>query len=460
MRPAAEIFREYDIRGVVGRTLDREVAFAIGRAVGTMIRQGGGHRVVFSRDCRLSGPELAEGAVAGLVATGCTVQDGGVTPTPVNYWGIVNRGADAGVVLTGSHNPPDYNGFKLTLFGHTLHGDEIQKVRALIEAEDYAQGDGKSEAVSLLPAYIDDLAAKLRQSPRPLKLVIDAGNGTGGMTAVPLYRRLGYEVVPLYCEPDGHFPHHHPDPTVADNLAALCRKVSETDAELGIAFDGDADRIGVVDRSGEIVWGDRLLVLLARTVLRAVPGAAIIGEVKCSKTLYDDIAKHGGRPIMWRAGHSLIKAKMKEEGAALAGEMSGHIFFAHRYYGFDDAVYAGGRLLEILAAGDKTVCEHLADLPRLVSTPELRRDCAEDLKAPLVAAVRERFKRAGAAEAFRVVDIDGVRVEWQDGWGLLRCSNTQPILVLRFEAENEARLRGIEARFDEEIEAARQTLGQ
>jgi phosphomannomutase / phosphoglucomutase len=458
MKPNPEIFREYDIRGIVGRDLTTEVAFEIGRAVGSRVRREGGERVLVGRDCRVSGAELTRGIVEGLIATGIVALDAGVTPTPVNYWGIQTLGTAGGIEVTGSHNPPEYNGFKVTLADHTLYGDEIQALRRDIDAGHFESGRGRVETRSLLEGYTDDLAKRLKPAARPMKIVIDAGNGTGGLTAVPLYERLGYEVVPLYCELDGKFPHHHPDPTVELNLADLRAAVAAHHAEIGIAFDGDADRVGVIDKGGEVVWGDRLLIVLARALLQEVPGAAIIGEVKCSKSLYDDIAKRGGRPIMWRAGHSLIKAKMKAEGAELAGEMSGHIFFKHRYYGFDDAVYAGGRLLEILSQGRASVAELLADVPAFVSTPELRVDCTEALKVKLVEEVRRRFAACARAEGFHLVDIDGVRVEWADGWGLVRCSNTQPILVLRFEAETSIRLAAIQARFDRELEAARKTV--
>ena len=458
MKPNPEIFREYDIRGIVGRDLTSEVAFQIGQAVGSKVRRSEGDRVLVGRDCRVSGAELSRGVVDGLIATGCVAFDAGVIPTPVNYWGHETLETDAAVEVTGSHNPPEYNGFKVTFRGHTLFGEEIQDIKRDIDGDRFVSGRGHTETRALLERYVEDLASRLKPAARRLKIVVDAGNGTGGLTAVPLYERLGYEVVPLYCDLDGQFPHHHPDPTVESNLADLRSAVREHKADLGIAFDGDADRIGVIDRGGEVVWGDRLLILLARALLSEVPGAAVIGEVKCSKSLYDDIAKHGGRPIMWRAGHSLIKAKMKEEAAELAGEMSGHIFFKHRYYGFDDAVYAGGRLLEILSGTAQSIEELLADVPKLIATPEIRVDCPEALKARLVEAVRRRFVARQKSQHYRIIDIDGVRVEWRDGWGLVRCSNTQPILVLRFEATGERRLAAIRKRFDTEIAAARKML--
>jgi len=459
MTVPAEIFREYDVRGVVGEQLNVEVAGALGAAVGTKMVRQGAKRLVIGRDHRPSGMELTQALIEGVTSSGCNVEQIGVTPTPVGYWSIEKLGADGGIHVTGSHNPSNYNGFKLTLLGRSLHGDDIQELRRIIEAGDMAHGAGEVREHGMLDDYVSDLQSFLAPAKRPLKVVLDAGNGTAGLTAVPLYRRLGYEVVPLYCELDGSFPNHHPDPTVEENLADLKREVARTKADLGLAFDGDGDRVGVVDRDGTVVWGDRLMILFAREVLREVPGATIIGEVKCSKTLYDDIAAHGGRPVMWRTGHSLIKAKMREEKAALAGEMSGHIFFKHRYYGFDDATYAGARLLEALGFHDRSLGELLADVPATVSTPEIRSDCPEEIKFDLVRRVVERFKERSATEPFSVIDIDGARVEWQDGWGLVRPSNTQPLLVLRFEAETQARLDEIQREITQEIDRARRELG-
>lgn len=459
----AEIFREYDIRGLVGEQLSPALAHSLGRAVGTFVRRGVDRErtpvIVVGRDHRPSGTALAARLGDGLAACGCSVVDIGVTPTPVGYWAIQKLAADGGVQITGSHNPAEYNGFKITLLGRALHGDDIQSLRQTIEREDYESGVGGVENRPVLDDYIDDLAQNLAPAARPMKVVVDAGNGTAGLTAVPLYRRLGYDVVPLFCEPDGSFPNHHPDPTVVENLQDLCAEVAAQGADLGLAYDGDSDRLGVIDRDGQVIFGDRLMILLARQVLRAVPGAPIIGEVKCSKTLYDDIAAHGGEPVMWRTGHSLIKSKMKEIGAPLAGEMSGHIFFGHRYYGFDDAVYAGGRLLEVLGQSQASIGELLADVPTMVATPELRVECPEAHKFALVAAVRDRFRqRAAEIGAARIIDIDGVRVEWPDGWGLLRPSNTQPILVLRFEAKTEARLAAIRKIVEQELARAQAEL--
>jgi len=458
MQVFAEIFREYDIRGVVDVHLTPEFAEHLGKAIGTTLRRGGGTSLVVGRDCRLSGGALGEALMAGGRSTGCDTIDIGVVPTPVQYWAIHHLKASGGVCITGSHNPPEYNGFKLTLLDHSLHGADILALRTMIESEDYETGEGQGFHQGLLSVYIDELANQLKPIGRSLKLVVDAGNGTGGLTAVELFARMGCDVVPLFCEPDGNFPNHHPDPSEEKNLVDLRAAVKEHQADLGFAFDGDADRIGVIDRHGTIIWGDRLMILLARAVLEEEPGAVIIAEVKCSKILYDDIASHGGRPIMWKAGHSLIKSKMKEEGAALAGEMSGHIFFKHRYYGFDDATYAGARLLELLGDSDLHLDEMLAEIPEMVSTPEIRVDCPEDIKFELVREVTAAFQARAEDEGFGVVDIDGARVEWEDGWGLVRCSNTQPILVLRFEAVTQERLDEIQHIIHTEIETQRARL--
>jgi phosphomannomutase/phosphoglucomutase len=455
MRVPPEVFREYDVRGIADTDLSDELAGLLGRAVGTTVRRGGGSRVLVGRDARLSGERLAGALADGLQAAGCTAVDAGVIPTPVNYWGIEHLGLDGSVQVTGSHNPPEYNGFKLTLLGRSLHGGAIQAIREMIERNDLDRGNGTRESVALIEPYVEELAGRLQPAARALRVVVDAGNGTGGMTAVPLYERLGYEVVPLYCDPDGSFPNHHADPTVEANLEDLRREVAARHGDVGFAFDGDADRIGIIDRDGEVVWGDRLMILLARALLAESPGATIIGEVKCSKTLYDDIQAHGGHGVMWRTGHSLIKSKMKESGAQLAGEMSGHVFYAHRYYGFDDAAYAGGRLLEILSRETKSITELLGDVPTMASTPEIRFDCPEEIKFDLVAEVTRRFQAGAEAGGYEVIDIDGARVEWPDGWGLVRCSNTQPLLVLRFEAKTEKRLAEIRAAMEDCIEAAR-----
>ncbi len=457
MKIAQEIFREYDIRGIYGRDLTADVARALGKSVGTHIRNAGKSRVVVGRDNREHGKILEDAFAEGLASTGCTALLIGVTPTPVNYWAIKHLEADGGVQITGSHNPPEYNGFKLTLLGKSLYGDQIQALRQTIEKDAFVNGKGGSQQAPVLDAYVADCVKLLKKPAKKLKVVLDGGNGVGGITAMPVLTELGYDIVPLFIEPDSNYPNHHPDPTVEKNLADLKKKVAETKADIGIAFDGDADRIGVVDADGTAIWGDRLMILLSRAVLAEAPGAAIIGEVKCSKTLYDDIAKHGGKPIMWRTGHSLIKEKMKESGAELAGEMSGHIFFKHRYYGFDDACYTAGRLLEILAGGSGSVGERLKDVPMMHATPELRMDVTEATKFPIVKKVTEAFK--ARKDGSKVIDIDGARVEWNDGWGLVRASNTTPILVMRFEAQSAARAQELQALFETEIARVRKELG-
>ncbi|HNR38256.1 MAG TPA: phosphomannomutase/phosphoglucomutase [Acidobacteriota bacterium] len=437
--PVPHVFKRYDIRGIVGEELTPELATAIGRATGTYLRRRGRADVVVGRDGRLSGPEYAARLIDGLRAAGVRVLDLGICPTPVMYFAIHHLGAGGGIAVTASHNPPEYNGFKINCGPDSLYDDAIQEIRRLIEAEDYESGDAPVERRPMLPDY----AAALRQqfgelASRP-KVVVDAGNGTAALVAPDLLRSLKCRVAELYCTVDGRFPNHEADPTVAGNLADLIRVVREQSADLGIAFDGDGDRIGVVDETGTILHGDQLLLIYARQVLAARPGATVISEVKSSQVLYDEIARAGGRPLMWKTGHSLIKAKMKETGAALAGEMSGHMFFADRYYGFDDAIYAACRLLEILDAAGQPLSRLLADLPGTVNTPELRHPCPEAYKAPLVQAVLNHYRRD-----HEVIDLDGVRVRFPGGWGLVRASNTQPILVLRFEADTPGRLQAIQ----------------
>jgi phosphomannomutase/phosphoglucomutase len=358
------------------------------------------------------------------------------------------------VQVTGSHNAAEYNGFKLCLGPHALHGEQIQDLRRRIEQGHHRTGAGRRTTRAVIPAYQDVVAANVAPLGRPIHVVVDAGNGTGGPVAPALYERLGARVTPLFCELDGRFPNHHPDPTVVENMAHLVARVRDTGAELGIAFDGDADRIGVVDAAGRMIWGDELLVLFARDILSRNPGAVVISEVKCSQRLYDDIARHGGQGIMWKAGHSLLKAKMRETGALVGGEMSGHIFFKERWYGFDDGIYAGARLLEILGRTGRTVSELLADLPPSETTPEIRVDCPDEVKFAVADRVRDRLR----AEGRELIDIDGVRVRFPHGWGLLRASNTQPVLVMRFEAETPAQLAEYRATLEGVVAEARREL--
>lgn len=447
------IFREYDIRGIVGSDLSPDTVRLIGRGFGTVVASKGGRRVSVGRDARLSSPEFRDALVEGLLACGLDVVDVGMVATPLLYFAIHHLGTDAGVMITGSHNPPDFNGFKLCLGSATLHGGEIGTIRDLIESGDFASGAGTLSTADVVTPYLDYVRGNISVSRR-IKVVVDAGNGTAGPVAPQLYRSLGVDVVELFCEPDGTFPNHWPDPTLPENLEALIAKVRETGADLGVAFDGDSDRIGAVDEKGGILFGDQLMILFAREILSRKPGAAVISEVKASRLLYEDIANRGGRPVMWKAGHSLIKAKMKEEKAELAGEMSGHIFFADRYLGFDDAIYAAARLFEIVAASGRPLSEHLSDLPHTVATPEIRVDCPDEEKFEVVAKAGEIVR----AQAREVIDIDGVRASFDGGWGLLRASNTQPVIVLRFEAESEAALSRIRALVEAAVESARREV--
>ncbi len=433
------IFREYDIRGTVDQDLTDTAVHLVGKALGTRVREAGGKRIAVGRDCRLSGPKFARAMNDGLTSTGIDVVDLGTVPTPLTYFAAHTLDVQGICMITGSHNPPEYNGLKLGPGSATYHGPEIQALRTLAESGRFATGQGTVTAHDIVAPYQKYVRDNLRLGKRKLKVVVDAGNGTGGVVAVPIFQALGLDVVPLFTEMDGHFPNHHPDPTVEKNLEHLRRKVLEVGADLGIAYDGDADRVGAVDEKGNVLWGDQIMILFARALLKEQPGAAIVGEVKCSMTLYDDIARHGGRPIMWKAGHSLIKAKMKEEHALLAGEMSGHIFFGHRWFGFDDGIYSSARLLELLSQTDAPLSALLADVPKTYATPELRVDCPEDKKFQVVKAAQEWFKARHDA-----VTVDGVRVVFPDGWGLVRASNTQPLLVLRFEARTQPRLAEIE----------------
>jgi phosphomannomutase/phosphoglucomutase len=438
----AHVFREYDIRGVYPDELNEDTVSELGRAIGTFYHRRGAGKVSLGRDCRLSSPALFDALCNGLVATGMSVVGINMVPTPVLYFSLHHLDVDGGIQITGSHNPPDFNGFKVCLGSASAYGKDIQEIRGIQEAGGFRTAAGAYTEEEMTVPYREYLAGKLKAGPVKRKVVVDAGNGAASAIAPEVYERMGCEVIPLFCKPDGHFPHHHPDPTIPENLADLQKKVSETDADVGIAFDGDADRIGVVDRCGRMIWGDRLMILFSRDLLERHPGAKVIGEVKCSQVLFDDIEKHGGKPIMWKAGHSLIKAKMKEENALLAGEMSGHLFFGEDYYGYDDAIYAGARLLEILSRNERSLDELLADIPETVSTPEIRLECPEEKKFEVVASLAEYFKKR-----WKVIDVDGARVLFEGGWGLIRASNTQPVLVLRFEAESRERLEKIRSLF-------------
>ena len=429
MNPA--IFRAYDIRGDAARDLTDALAEGVGRAYGSLLRENGGRRIALGRDCRVHGPRLHAALVRGLLATGVEIEDVGVVPTPLLYFAVFHRDLDGGIQITGSHNPAGDNGFKMMMGKNSLHGDGVQEIRRRIESGVSDADGGLLVERPIEDDYVDYVAKNLSLGERPMRVVVDGGNGAGGPAALRLLERLGVSVDPIYTDMDGTFPNHHPDPTVEENLVDLIERVRATGADVGVAYDGDADRIGVVDEQGTIIWGDRLMILLSREVLREVPGAAIVSEVKCSRTLFEDIEAQGGRPIMSQVGHSIIKERMKEEDALLGGEMSGHIFFRHRWFGFDDAVYATGRLLEILSRTDRSMSELLADVPTTHVTPEIRLDCPDSVKFGVVERAIAHYKAL-----HDVIDIDGARVNFPTGWGLIRASNTQPVIVLRAEAES------------------------
>ena len=447
------IFREYDIRGIVGDQLTAETVEVLANAIGTYLARGGARRIAVGYDARESSPLFADILARGFNSLGLDVALLGIVPTPVVYHATYTMDVDGGVMVTGSHNPPDHNGFKISLGKDTLFGPQIQEIKAIaLQADAHASASGpagSTNPINPLDDYIADLTSKISLGPRKLKSVVDSGNGAAGITAIPFYKKLGIELVELYTDPDPTFPNHHPDPTVAENLTDVQAAVLRHGADIGIAFDGDGDRIGVVDETGRIIWGDELMILLSRTVLAQRPGATIIAEVKCSQNLFDDIEQRGGTAIMERAGHSIIKSRMKETGAVLAGEMSGHIFFADRYYGFDDATYVGARLLEILSHTDKKLSELFGGVPETFSTPELRVDCPDEIKFQVVAEVAKHF-----TETHRVITIDGARIIFEHGWGLVRASNTQAILVLRFEADSPENLNAIRGEVESFVNAS------
>jgi phosphomannomutase/phosphoglucomutase len=445
------VFREYDIRGVADRDLTSDFVQTLGLALGTFLSRRGKRRIGLGRDCRLSSDRLHAALLEGLLLSGVHVVDVGVVPTPLLYFSVFHQELEGGVQITGSHNPPEDNGFKMMCGKDTLSGHEIRELRTMVERGDVdARGGGDRSTYDPLPAYTAFLRGNIKLARTDIRFAIDAGNGAGGPTALAAMHALGLTPEALYCEMDGRFPNHHPDPSQPENVEELIARVREQGLEVGLAYDGDADRLGVIDDKGQILWGDRLMILLSREMLRRHPGAAILGEVKCSQTLYDDIAQHGGRPVVWKTGHSLIKKKMREESALLAGEMSGHLFFADRYFGFDDAVYASLRLLEILASLDRPLSSLLADVPTTFSTPELRVDCSDETKFGVVERVLAHFR-----STHDVLDVDGARIQFQGGWGLVRASNTQPVLVLRFEAQTEPRLREIQAEVEAVVQSAR-----
>jgi len=446
------IFREYDIRGLHETELTDAVAESVGRAFADAVRRSGGSKVALGRDVRPSSVRLVAAIERGVRAAGVNVERVGLVPTPALYYAGVARALDGGLQVTGSHNPPEFNGFKMTRGNLPLYGADIQAMRERIERGDLASGAGTASDRPILDDYRAMLVERLK-SPRGLKVVMDCGNGCGGLVVPETFEKMGHRVVPLYAEPDGRFPNHLPDPTVPALLVDLQAAVKREGADLGIGFDGDADRIGAVDGNGRIVFGDQILALLARDVLTRVPGAEVIFDVKCSQGLIEDIAAHGGKPVMWKTGHSVLKSKLHESGAPIAGEMSGHMFFSEGFFGFDDALFAAGRLLRYVASTGRTLAQLVDTIPSYFSTPEIRLDCPEERKFEIV----EELKREFAAR-YRVIDIDGARVEFGDGWGLVRASNTQPVLVVRFEARTPERLEEIRNLFMEPLR--RQGVGE
>jgi phosphomannomutase/phosphoglucomutase len=450
------VFRAYDIRGVADRDLDDDFVRDLGCALGTRVLRGGGQAMALARDCRVHSPRLHAALLKGLLSTGVQVLDVGVVPSPLLYFAVHHLACGSGVVITGSHNPASDNGFKIVLGGRRLHGDELGQLLPQIAARDFLRGSGVRRTEDIVGPYLSFVRERLRLGPRRPPVVVDAGNGTGGAVAVALLQSLGFPVTPLYCEMDGRFPHHPPDPTEPQNLVDLSATVAAQGAELGLAFDGDADRLAAVDSQGRILWGDDLLILLGRAILAEQPGARFVCEVKCSRAVVDQLTAAGGQVVMWRVGHSELLHKMREVDAVLAGEMSGHLFFAHRYLGYDDAIYAAARLLEILSHDETKLAAHVDTLPRLHRTPERRIAVPDSEKAALVqrvAAVLRTWPGVG------VNDLDGIRIHWPDAWALVRASNTQPAIVLRFEAHTAERLAEVEAQVTAQVTAALDATG-
>ncbi|WP_131110600.1 phosphomannomutase/phosphoglucomutase [Sulfuricystis thermophila] len=452
MTIAPEIFKAYDIRGIVGQSLTAETAHLIGRALGTEARHAGMRAIVIGRDGRLSGPELAAALADGIISTGTDAVDIGCVPTPVTYFAAHHLGTQSCVSVTGSHNPPDYNGFKIVLGGETLANERIQALRCRIASADFATGRGVLCRTDVKSAYLERIVSDVKLA-RPMKIVVDCGNGVAGELAPELFRRMGCEVIELFCTVDGRFPNHHPDPSKPENLRDVQRTLRDTDAELGLAFDGDGDRLGVVTKDGEIIYPDRQLMLFAADILCRHPGATIIFDVKCSRWVAESVRFQGGVPLMWNTGHALIKAKLKETGAPLAGEMSGHMFFNERWYGFDDGLYAGARLLEIVSRWPDANWP-LKHLPNALSTPELNLKMKEGEPHRLIAKLKEAaLEKRVLKDARELITLDGVRAEYADGFGLARASNTTPVVVLRFEADDEAALSRIQADFKAALKA-------
>jgi phosphomannomutase/phosphoglucomutase len=441
--PTAAIFRAYDIRGIVGQTLTKEVVYDIGRALGSEAKELNCHTVVVGRDGRISSPSFAEALCQGIVSTGCHVLDIGMIPTPVLYFVVQHTDGRTGVMITGSHNPSEYNGLKMIIKGDTLSGDRIKQLKKRIDSQAFLIGNGSIEQNGMFESEYIGLLCEDVQVTRTMKVVMDCGNGVAGELAAALLKTLGCEVIELFCDVDGNFPNHHPDPSKPENLADLISAVKHYNADVGIAFDGDGDRLGVIDSKGKIIWPDRQMMLFAKDVLAGKPGSEIIYDVKCSRHLPDQIVKFGGRPLMWKTGHSFMKAKLKETGAKLAGEMSGHIFFNDRWFGFDDALYSAARLLQILSEDPRSSSDVFADFPDSINTPELSVELAEGENFTFIEKLFATAKFTGG----KITDIDGLRLDFEDGWGLVRASNTTPSLVIRFEADTKVAMENIQAQF-------------
>ncbi len=462
-----KIFREYDIRGVAGSDLTEKFAVSLGKAFGSYLGRVNPEAkcITIGRDARISSEELAGGVIKGVVSSGIDVIDVGLCPTPLQYFSLFHLDVDGGIMVTGSHNPPQYNGFKLSVGKETIFGDSIQRLKDILMNQEWSecQHKGGIKEYDIISAYKEFIVSRFSylsdKKYRRLKIVADAGNGTAGLVVPELLDAAGCEVMPLYCEPDGRFPNHHPDPTVIEYIEDLIKTTKSWGADLGVGYDGDADRIGVVDATGDIIWGDQIMIVLSRDILKRIPGAVIVGDVKCSQVMFDDIERHGGRPIMWKTGHSLVKDKMKKEGAVLAGEFSGHIFISDGYLGYDDAVYTTMRIIEIMKTRGLGMSELLSDIPRMHNTPEIRIECPEDKKKSVVQRVVKRFQELMASGNGQVSikglhDIDGIRVVFERGWGLVRASNTQPVVVMRVEAEDEKSLNSYKALLDKELKDA------
>lgn len=466
MKINEKIFREYDIRGIAGRDIDRDVAFSLGNAFAALLKSVNpdAGAVSVGRDVRQSSEELAAGLIEGILSTGIDIVDIGICPTPLQYFSIFHLNLDGGVMVTGSHNPPEYNGFKISIGKDTIHGADIQRLKDISAGQALPpKKEGRVRSYNIVDAYknymLKEFSFLKSEKFRRLKITVDAGNGTAGIVVPDILAGIGCDIIPLYCEPDGAFPNHHPDPTVVEHIRDLIKETVRSKADIGIGYDGDADRIGVVTGCGEIVWGDHLMIVLSREILKKNPGTKIIGDVKCSQLMFDDIKKNGGIPIMWKTGHSLIKQKMKEEGALLAGEFSGHIFIKDRYFGFDDAIYTTLRLIEIMKTTGNDISALLSDVPKTCNTPEIRIDCPDSKKKDLVRAAVERFLRhketQGAPHMIKDLNMtDGVRVVFEKGWGLIRSSNTQPVIVMRVEAEDELSMNNYKDFLERELKEA------